>query len=165
MSLSDHILNLLNDNNELTKVFDKYSLSINDDEKELLKELATLFPTFFDKIQDNINEITKDGKIDSHDIPQLILIISKLHNENILLFNDANINLDLVKSIDLVKLIIFIIIDSGLFPFSEIEINAVKTIVNSSIQLLNCVILKTEEINEKKCLDCFDFFCLKFFQI
>ena len=123
------------------------------DEKKLLKQLILENPTAFHNITVNINKILLDGKINIGNIPQMILIISSF-------FKNLNYN---SNDIDILKLVEFIsntILDSGIWPLPEIEIEILKSVVDTSIKLLDSN-LGSIEIETKN--TCFRFwrFCCK----
>jgi len=84
----------------------------------------------FTNIENAIKEIMRDGKVDFHDIPQIIVAISNIVSLNYI---------DIYKKIDkiaVIKYIINQIIDSGLLPLPAIELPIIKRIIDSSIDLL-----------------------------
>lgn len=89
-------------------------------------------PESFTTITNDIKAITSDGKIDSHDIPLLIKLISDVYNSGAIsstLSNPTNI-------IDFVKFTLNVILDSEYLILPEIEKKVIKKIIDSSIALL-----------------------------
>jgi hypothetical protein len=144
MSLVDLLKNNLNNNVgiELTKA-----------EIEYLKIIINKQPDLFDNINNSINSIISDGKIDLHDIPEIILLISNIINSHIIenLIEDVGL-------INIVKFIIDSIIDSNLLPIPVIEKIIIKKIVDTSISLLKL----NSNFIKKKTVYCYNYFFNRF---
>lgn len=128
------------------KEIDLNKFDLNLDEINYLKYLLNEQTEIFDDMQIKINLIIEDNKIDYHDIPNIVLIISDVIHVN---YNKIN------KNINIMNIITFImnnIIDFGFLPIPNAELTIIKKIVNTSLQLLN------KNVSEKKyCL--FKLFC------
>ena len=96
-------------------------------ETEYLHTLINDNPQLFSQIEDNINNILSDGKINIHDIPQIVKLISTIYHLN--MPNNTNI-------ISVVRFTVDSILNSGLFPLPDIEIQIIESIVDSSLDLL-----------------------------
>lgn len=70
--LSDLFLDFIKKSNDSKIVLSKESIDI-------LNKIFSLTPNFLDDIEKSLLEVVKDGKIDSNDIPHLILLIQKLY--------------------------------------------------------------------------------------
>ena len=90
------------------------------------------------------------NKIDLHDIPQIILLLSTAYNS--IPINQYFINIDIVN---IIQYTIDSILDSGIIILPQIELTIIKQVVDSSIQLLRMTIPGI--ITETKW--CLSFFC------
>ena len=63
-------------NDELKK---KFVLVINEETLSIVNKIMSLTPNTFTDIENSIKEIVKDKKIDSNDIPQLIILLQTLY--------------------------------------------------------------------------------------
>lgn len=90
-------------------------------------------PEVFDIILKDIIAITADGKIDSHDIPLLIKLITDVYNSRAIARNMANAE----NIIAFVKYTLEIILDSKYVVLPEIEKTIIKGLIDSSISLLS----------------------------
>jgi hypothetical protein len=104
------------------------STVLADKEKVFLKYLLNDSPESLQKIDAAIDEIMSDGKIDFHDIPQIIFVIS-----NIVKNSKIKTSADMVS---IVQFIIDSILDSGLLPIPNFEVEILKKVVDSSMGLL-----------------------------
>jgi hypothetical protein len=103
------------------------------------------FPTVFDKITKNIEAITKDGKIDLHDIPYIIQLLADSYQLKGLLPGDT--------SVIFIQYTINVIIDSKYVIMPEFEKQIIETLIHSCITLLRMNVIGT---SDKK-----GFFCWK----
>ena len=127
---------------------DKYAIHLNTQEMDYIKNLTKNNPEIFTDIENTINDIMSDGKIDLHDIPKFILLISQIFKSHAI--ENA------VKNIDIIAVIRFIVdsmLDSGLLPLPNIEIQLIKKIADSSLDLLKM------DTNIKIKYNCFKIFC------
>ena len=112
---------------------DKYiplSYTIGDKEKEYIFRIMQNNPEIFIQLEEGIKEIMKDGKFDLHDIPTVVLLLSKLfhtHQEG----RDNNVDLYSV-----VEFVLHTMIDCSWIPLPEIEATVLKKIIQSSLELL-----------------------------
>ena len=90
-------------------------------------------PEVFDIILKDIIAITADGKIDSHDIPLLIKLITDVYNSRAIARDMANSQ----NIIAFVKYTLEIILDSKYVVLPEIEKTIIKGLIDSSISLLS----------------------------
>lgn len=123
--------------------------SLNKLEKNVIFDLLENSPEIFKQMDNAIYEILKDGKIDMHDIPQIIfIIVDILKNHEIVkvVFEHDNY-------LNVIQFIINAILDSGVLPIPQLETDVAKKIIDSSLNLLitNLPELKKEEVG------CFDF--------
>jgi hypothetical protein len=81
----------------------------------------------------DIIAITADGKIDSHDIPLVIKLITDVYNSRASARNMANAQ----NIIAFVKFTLEVILDSKYIVLPEIEKTIIKGLIDSSISLLS----------------------------
>ena len=65
--------------NKLLIKLNSSNLKITDDEKIHIDDLLKKNPELFSKIQNNVDLIMKDGKINLYDIPEIVLLIFNLY--------------------------------------------------------------------------------------
>lgn len=106
-------------------------------------------PEVLKVITDNITDIISDGKIDIHDIPKIINIITNIYYNNAL--RNEIVNPDNI--IIFVKFTLDSIIELNLF-LSEIEKENIQKLINSSLDLIKLNINK-ENTN---CCSIFNFY-------
>jgi hypothetical protein len=122
-------------------VFDKDKLAklrLNKEEIEYIQSLLSDNPEIFTKMEAAINDIMKDGKIDIHDIPQIVVLVSTIMHVNFI---------SVCKKVDLLNVIeymMYTIIESGILPIPPIEYPILEKIISSSIQLLKMQVRRTD---------------------
>jgi hypothetical protein len=116
----------------------KISISLNPNEIRYIKKMVDDHPEIFDKISIQINALIQEKTLGIHDLPQIIIIISREYK---IMIPDTKVDI-----INIVQYTIDSILDCDLIPFLEIEESIVKKIVDSSINLLRMNIKKEEEI-------------------
>ena len=84
------LLQVLSSDNKINTV----NFELSNEVTDILYKLIYYSPDFFNEIDKIINEVIKDNKIDSNDIPNLILLIKKLYD---LIYRLKDVKLDLVK--------------------------------------------------------------------
>jgi len=99
---------------------------------EWVNKFIKASPEVFDIILKDILAITADGKIDSHDIPLVIKIITDIYNSRAIASNMANSQ----NIIAFVKFTLEVILDSKYVVLPEIEKTIIKGLIDSSISLL-----------------------------
>jgi hypothetical protein len=95
------------------------------------------------QIQNEFDNIIKDGVISLHDIPEIILLITDILKTNIIKNTIQNVGI-----INIIEFILNSLFDSNIFPLNSSEIILIKTLVNSSLQLLQTnidFVIKEEE--------------------
>lgn len=121
------------------------SVQLNENEIDFLKELIMNHPETFQEINENLNSILADKKIDIQDIPQIILLISNA-------YHSISIN-NIFENVDIINVIQYTIdsmIDSGIIPLPQIELTIIKQVIDSSIKLLRLT-LPTIETGINNC--------------
>jgi len=109
-------------------------MTINIDEKEenFLRSITINNPDLFKEVQDIIeNLLEKDGQIHVHNLPEVILIISKLYHSHIL----ENL-IEEIGIINIVKFTIHSILESKFVLMSDAEIKIVENVIDKSLDLL-----------------------------
>ena len=101
-------------------------------------------PEVFEEISREINEILDNGKIDPHEIPQIVLLISKIYQKN----TPTKINL-----INIVRYTVEFILDMEMMEYYA-DFATMKNIIDSSIDLLKMNLGPNEN-----CFSLFRTFC------
>jgi hypothetical protein len=96
-----------------------------------IKKYINLCPGSFINITNQINDIISDGKIDIHDIPKIIILISNIYYNNTIKNEIESDNI-----IVFVKITIDSIIESDLFFLPNLEKKILESLINSSLDLL-----------------------------
>lgn len=123
-------------------VFDKDKigqLKLNDQEVEYIRYLLSDNPEVFQKIQLAIEEIMKDGQIDLHDLPEIVVLVSNVMHVNFISVSKK------VDILNVIEYIIDTIIESGFLPLPSVELPILERIVNSSITLLRMNLQKKDQ--------------------
>jgi len=97
------------------------------------------------QIKMEFDNIVKEGGISLHDIPQLIFLIANILKSNILQNTVQNVGI-----LNIIKFILDTLLDSNLIPLNATEITLLRTLVISSLQLLETNI--DVVIKEEKCI-------------
>ena len=137
----------------IIKIFNLENISkfkLNQNEIDYIKFLLSDQLQIFNDIQDQINLLIVNDSISLQDLPSIVLIIS-----DIIHINFVNIS-NKIDIINVIQYIIDTILDSGLLPLPNIELQIIKSIVDTSIQLLkkNVYLIKKEEQY------CWNLFCV-----
>ena len=101
------------------------------------------------KILNEFNNIIKDGMINLHDIPEIILLITDILKTNIIQNNVQNIEI-----INIIKFILDSLFESNILLLNSSEINIVNSLIDSSLQLLKTnidFVVKEEEEEKEFC--------------
>ena len=96
------------------------------------------------KIQDEFNNIIEYNLINLHHIPEIILLITDILKTNIIQNNIQNVGI-----INIIRFILVSLFDSNILLLNSDEIEIIKSLVNSSLQLLNTnidFVVKEEEV-------------------
>ena len=119
-------------------------ISLSPNEITYLKKLINERPSIFIKMLSNINKIIYDNTIYLQDIPQIIVVLSDVYRSNIIE--------EILPGVDLINIIEYTInsiLYSKLFYLQE-DLDIVKLLVDSSIELLRIKISIIEKEEEKK---------------
>ena len=110
----------------------KYNLTT--EQQTVIQTFIQSSPAVFEKISDNINAITKDGKLDLHDIPYIIQLLADMYQLNNPLLAGDNL-------IVFIQYTVNVIIDSKFVELPEYEKQIIDALVNTCIQLLKINII------------------------
>jgi hypothetical protein len=126
------------------------SYNLTQSEIEWINTFIKSCPDTFNNILDDIKIILSDGKINAHDIPQIIKLITDVYKSNALSVKSYNAK----NIILLVKTTLVVILNSSLLPLSDVEKHIMLEVVDSSISLLSMNLDKMEDlIEETLCCD------------
>jgi hypothetical protein len=100
-------------------------------EINLLTYILSRSPEYVDAIADEVNKIVRQGRIELHDIPDIILLIVDIYKTK---FSEHDINIADIAGI--VKFTVDALLHSGVLPLPEIEIEIIEKLLDSSIALL-----------------------------
>lgn len=133
-----------------SKSVDVKSTVVSDFEKKFANEIAyvkTLAqedPVVLNSISESLNKIVADGKVNIHDIPEIVLVIS-----NIVKINFRKI-VNNISILSVAEYILHAILDSGLLPIPGVQKEILSKVVSVSFQLLDTD-AKAIEAGCKKC--------------
>jgi len=118
----------------------KFSVNLTPQEIAIITALVNdASGAILPQIKTTIEGLLKDdGNISLHDIPQLVLLITQLFQSN--LFAVKNINL-----LNVIKYTLDSLLDSNILPIPSGLESVAKTIVDTSIELLNTTLPEVEE--------------------
>ena len=126
-------------------------ISLSPNEITYLKRIINERPSIFIKMLSNINKIIYDNTIYLQDIPQIIVVLSDVYRSNIIE--------EILPGVDLINIIEYTlntILYSKLFYLQE-DLDIVKLLVDSSIELLRIKISIIEKKEEEIKYCCFYF--------
>jgi hypothetical protein len=132
-SPNDVVVNLISLTSLLLANVKTPSYNLLPEQIEWINKFIEASPEVFDIILKDIITITADGKIDSHDIPLLIKLITDVYNSRAIARDMANSN----NIIAFVKFTLEVILDSKYVVLPEIEKTIIKGLIDSSISLLS----------------------------
>ena len=118
---------------------DTLTIKLTPTEIEYIHNIINNDPQLLYNIGDSINSIISDGKIDLHDIPKIILLMSQIYKSNCI----KNINI-----INIVKFTLDCILEFKYLPLPNVEIIIIKSIIDNSLDLLSLNIDLVKETNK-----------------
>ena len=126
-----HIIEVLK--TELTS--DRYSLHLTQKEVIFMNDLLIKHPEIFGKIQNTLDDIISDEKVDIHDIPKIVLLLSQIYHEHLI----GHIVYE-VGIINVLKFTLDALLESGIIPVPGFALAIVKGVIDVSLDLFNTVI-------------------------
>lgn len=99
--------------------------NLTPEQQTIIQNSVQTLPLVFEKITEDIRNITKDGKIDLHDIPFMVQLLADSYTswsgDNLIVFIQYTIN---------------VILDSKFILIPDVEKQKVDSVMNACIQLL-----------------------------
>jgi len=149
---------LTNVTNPGASLSNNYNLKIDESVKQVLLAVMKAHPNFFSEVEIILVNITQDNKIDSADIPNIIVLIQKLY---ILMVDLKSIKLNTVACSEtcgsIIKIIIHVLVEEGLVKITtdnkEVFLANVDKLVDACVNLLKF----TTQLKPKNCLHFFQF--------
>jgi hypothetical protein len=140
------------------EIIKKINIQLNKNEINVLTHILKYSPNFLNEIEKVIIEIVNDNKIDTNDIPNLIILIQKLYE---LIYNSKQVKYDSKKIADVcgntLKFIIYIMVEERKIKIDEDKklefLILTDKLIDSCISLLNL----SKVLNGSSC--CFPKFC------
>lgn len=102
-SLSDIIKNILLSDEQKKK----YSIIIDEENIAIINKVISLTPNTFNDIEKSVKEVIKDGKINTNDIPQLIILVQRIYQ---VVYEIKNTKFDTTKRAEITSKILKFII-------------------------------------------------------
>lgn len=130
-----------------------YTVRLTPDEIKFVETLMQEHPVLLYKIENSVKEIVKNGKIEVHDIPHVVLTIQEIVKTHMIANANVNaVNLKQVGIFNVLKYIVDALLESGILPFPHVEMNILKRVADTSLDLLNTNIHVNE--SQKFCFFC-----------
>jgi len=131
------LLNVLSSEINIKKIY----FELSDDIRDVLYKLIYFSPEFLNEIDKLVNEIIKDNKIDSNDIPNLILLIKKLYE---LIYKLKDVKLDDTKKVEIcssiLKFLIRFLVEERKVNINsenkELVLELIDTLIDSCFSLI-----------------------------
>ena len=147
---------------KLIAMFSNKSVSVNpmtiadaevkySNEIKYVKTLIGSNPEVFDSISTHLNNIVSDGKIDIHDIPEIVLILS-----TIVKINFRKI-VNHISVLSVVEYMLHVLLTSKLLPLPPVEKALLNKVVDVSFKLLEA----ESAVIEADCKTCWLSCCRK----
>lgn len=141
----------------LIHIFDtknKYSIVISPKMTRILNELLSI-EGYFEDVENTMNDIIKDDKINASDVPNIIFLLDNLYKT----FSDATLEFDDALFGDLLKTLFTIAINEKIIVTHENDqllLRQIHAIIDSTIVLMNSHALKN--ITQSTCSKLFTCF-------
>ena len=147
-SLIELLTNITNPGASLSK----YNLQIDESTKKVLLALMKTNSNFFSEVESIVVNITQDNKIDSADIPNIIILLQKLY---ILIVDSKSIKLNTVACSEtcgtIIKIIIHVLVEDDIVHITtdkkEVFLANVDKLLDSCVSLLKF----TKQLKPKSC--------------
>jgi hypothetical protein len=129
---------------------DGVSIKLTANEITFLQNIVKNNPAMFEEI----NIICADNKIDSKDIPHIVIILSNIYQLNLI---DSNINVNIINIIEFTLTVII-----QMTPMPAVQSQILLQVLSFSIELLRTQLPNIEIIEKKIYTDC-NSCCYKYF--
>ena len=106
---------------------------LSQEELTFIKTVLQFYPHKIHQMHEEIKLLVINGTIQSHDIPQMVIILSNIYND-ILLENPTDHPISIVH---IIKFTLNSILDAELIPLPNIEMSVINQIINTALTLLN----------------------------
>ena len=127
---------------------DKYNIQITPEIRKVFKKLL-VDHTFFDEVEQNLKNIVQDGKIDSNDVPQIILLITNLYKQ----IHKLKIKFNEKLCGDILKIIFVIAIKENIINVQNNDLDLLKCVYNIIDTSISLMLIK-KELTHKGLLNC-----------
>ena len=152
------LIQLLSNVTNLGANLNKYNLQIDESTRQVLLAVMNSHPDFFSEVELILVNITQDNKIDSADIPNIIVLIQKLY---ILMVDLKSIKLNTDACSEtcgsIIQIIIHVLVEEGVVNIAtdnkEVFIANVDKLIDACVNLLKF----TTQLKPKNCLHFFKF--------
>jgi hypothetical protein len=130
---------------EESKNLDKFNIFLTPDTKNYLLILSKESPDLFGALDDSLNKIVKDNKVDIKDTPEILVLVNKVYHS--IKENNHIISIDPYQLIKILLHISFVIyIDNNKVENPQLLLDLLK-LVESSIDLIKLSPLLPKKIN------------------
>lgn len=116
---------------DVASTSDKYCAHLTPTEVAFVNNLLKDHPEVFHQIQATVTDILADGKLNLHDLPKVVLMISQIYHAHLV----KNV-VHHVGVIHMVKFTLDALLESGVVPLPELEITLIQKVVDASLDLL-----------------------------
>jgi hypothetical protein len=124
---------------------DKYTVYLSQAEIHYIDTLLSSKPEVFGEIQTTVDGIIGDGKIDVHDLPNIVLLVTQIYRANLLAKLASTVNM-----VQVVRFTIDTLLDSGIILLPQYELIIIRKVVDTSLDLLATNIVTIDQ-DAKSC--------------
>ena len=137
-----------------------FNILITDKQLKLITSIISANPDLFKEIEDILKNIIRDNKIDSKDIPDIMMLLQKIY-EIIHDLKDLKLNVEkCTETISiLVKFVINVLIEEEIIKIDSDIRSGIQENLNKLIDVSMNLILLTTKMKPNFCKDLF--FCFK----
>ena len=107
------------------------TIQLNKNEMDFLDRIIKNNPVFFKDIHEEIEKIVKDGVLNVHNIPEMVLLLSQIFHIH---FIEKKI--EEIGMMNIIQFIFDCILESGIFHTNHVDIEILKKVVKISLTLL-----------------------------
>ena len=138
-----------------------YKYVISNKTKEIIQLIIKKYPIYFETIEKLITNIVKDDKIDSYDIPDIIILIKMLYE---IIYNLKEVKLTTMEYADTCKsilyIIIYILVEEKQIHISDDKKDEFLKNQEKLIDVCIKLILLPSILKQSNCFtNCFGYFC------